>query len=187
MRADAPKLRQRLAQLTELTSSGAIRPLSPRTPIMGLHTRYQGAYGILLALASTLNGILRAFDPDDMTMVEESASFSIDIMTVAAHASQYRPLGASYVPLCLIAAWAVTEDPPKQAEVEKMLAEYQRDFVEARWMHCAIWLKNRFESLRRKVSTSHLENPHDSGCTAASAPSGDLAEAMGVGASCCIL
>lgn len=154
---------------------------------MGLLTRYRVGYGILLALASTLNGILRAFDPDDMTLVEESVSFSNDIMTIAAHASQYRPLGASYIPLCLIAAWAAIVDPSKQAEVEKMLGEYQTDFVQARWMHGAIWLKNRFESLRRKVSTSHLENPHDSGSTAASAPSDDLAEAMGAGASCCIL
>jgi hypothetical protein len=187
MRVEAPKMRQRLAQLTEPSSSDAIQPLSLPTPITGLLIRYRAAYGILPTLASTFNGILRAFDPDDVDLVKESASYSNDIMTLAADMSQYRPLGASYIPLCLIAAWAATEDPSKQAEVEKMLAEYQADFVEARWMQCAIWLKNKFEILRHKVCTSHLDNPHDSGYTAAKAPSGELVEAMGAGTSCCIL
>lgn len=180
-------VRQRLAELTELTSSGAVLPLSLPTAIAGVISRYQVAYGILLALASSFNGMLRAFDPGDMTLVEESVSFSNEIMTIAAHASQYRPLGAAHIPLCLIAAWATTVDPFKRAEMEKMLADYQKDFGAPRWGQFALWLKNNFDSLNRKVSRSHHETSRDVGSTAASAPSGDLPNAKGAGASCCIM
>ncbi len=154
--------------------------------MMEIVSSYRVAYGILLALASTLNGILRAFEPDDMGLVGESTGFSTDIITLAAQASQHRPLGASYIPPCLVAAWAATADPSKQAEVEKMIAEYQTDFVQARWMDSAVWLKNRFERLRRKLAASYPKNFIGNASTAVSAPSEEPAEAMGPGTMCCI-
>ena len=185
MRVDSQKLRRRLAKTTELTSPGVIGTLSSPTHTMRLHTRYQAAYGILLTLAIIANSILRAFDPYDISLVEESATFFNEIMALAEHASQYRPLGASYIPMCLIAAWAATNDTSRRAEVEKMLAEYQTDMAGARWMDGAIWLENRFEGLRLKLS-SHLEQPHDNCCKADYATSVDPEEAMGTRGSCCV-
>jgi hypothetical protein len=116
----------------------------------------------VLTLATILNSILRAFDPCGISLAEDSASFVHEIITLAYRASQFRPLGASYIPLCLMTGWAATNDISKQADIEKLLTEYQTDLAGARWLEGAIWLKAQYESQLLKFSTSFLEESLDS-------------------------
>jgi hypothetical protein len=129
---------------------------------MKVYAHCQAAYGLVLTLATILNSILRAFDPCGISLAEDSASFVHEIITLAYRASQFRPLGASYIPLCLMTGWAATDDISKKADIEKHLAEYQTDLAEARWLEGAIWLKAQYGSQRLKFSTSFPENPPDS-------------------------
>lgn len=154
VRAELPKLGQRLAKMVEPTSLGVIQAFS--VPIVRLYAHLQSAYGILLALAIILNGMLRAYNPHDSHLGEESGSFVNEVMTLAENVLQHRPLGGSYIPICLVPAWAATDDTSKRAELEKLLLEYQTDFAHEGWMDWAAWLKNKYESLRLKVLTSHL-------------------------------
>ena len=186
MQADLEKLCLRMTKATGLTSSGFIRTPSLPSTTMRLYTHYQAAYGLLLALAMIYNGMLRAFDPYDIPLIQESESFSNEIITLAEHVSPYRPLGASYIPLCLVAAWAATDDTSRRAHVEKILAEYQTDFTQMKWMEGAIWLKTKFESQRLKLSTSHFDKPLESCGKTANATSVVPTEGMATSESCCI-
>lgn len=123
-------------------------------PVMRLYAGLQTAYCLLLALALILNGILRAYEPHDTIIVGESARFADEIITLAHKLSERRPLGASYIPVCLTPVWATTDDPLKQAEVEKMLAEYQTDFAQAKWIDIAIWTKGMLNRLHLKVAVA---------------------------------
>jgi hypothetical protein len=157
LRAGCQKVHLCLAETTELISSGKVD-----TPTMKVYAHCQTAYGLVLTLATILNSILRAFNPGDISLAEDSASFVHEIITLAERASRFRPLGASHIPLCLMTGWAATDDLSQKADIEKHLAEYQTDLAEARWLEAAIWLKAQYGSQRLKFSTSFPENPLDS-------------------------
>ncbi len=157
LRGGCQKLHLRLAEKTELISSGKTDPST-----MKVYAHSQTAYGMALTLATVLNSILRAFDPCGICLVEDSALFVYEIITLAERASQFRPLAASYIPLCLMTAWAATDDISRKVDIEKHLADYQTDLAEARWLESAIWLKAQYRSPRLRFSTSLPENPLDS-------------------------
>jgi hypothetical protein len=152
---DCRKVRLRLDQLTELTLQ-LQNPLQSY-PIVKQHTAYQAAYGMANTFALIIGSILRIFDPSDYALVEDSERISEDVMELAENASQYRPVGSGYMPVCLIAAWAATYGTPKQAKVENTLQDWQSDFKEVKWMKMAIWLKRTLDDLRSKLAISQLE------------------------------
>jgi hypothetical protein len=156
-RIDIEKTRGRLVDIADLPPAHEIGkfapPVSPRTLIYLYYT----AYVLLLALALIINGLLRALDPLDITLVEDSIVFSDEVMIIAEHMAQYRPLGAGFVPICLTAAWAATSDPEKQTKIREMILDYQTDFAGARWMDGAFWLKDRYALLRVKTMAAKLE------------------------------
>ncbi|PLB52103.1 hypothetical protein P170DRAFT_377587 [Aspergillus steynii IBT 23096] len=150
MRIDMPKIR---TLLNETTSKLFPTPeASPGIAAMRTFTRYQAAYGILMSLGIMLNRILREFDPGDAALRDEGENIFDETMILAYEAARHRPLGSAYMPLCLASAWAATTDPLKKAQAEAILAEYQKDFAEARWLAGGVWLAKKFESLRRKLS-----------------------------------
>jgi hypothetical protein len=157
LRADCQKVNLRLAKTTELISSGKVDPST-----MKVYAHCQTAYSFVLTLATILNSILRAFDPRDISLADDSASFVHEIITLAERASQFRPLGASHIPLCLMTGWAATDDTSKQADIEKHITNYQTDLAETRWLERAVWLKAQYGSQRLKISTSFPKNSLDS-------------------------
>jgi hypothetical protein len=155
LRADWQTMRIRLLKMTELVSSSS----KVDAPTMKVYAHSQTGYGFVLALATILNSILRAFDPPDGTsLAEDSASIVHEIITLAERASPFRPLTASYIPICLTTAWAATDDISKRVELEKRLAEHQSDLADAQWLEGAVWLKAQYGSWRRKSSTLFPEN-----------------------------
>jgi hypothetical protein len=138
---DIPKIRQLLSSR------------SPQADPLGtLHCRYQAVYGIVLTYSTLLNAIIRCFDADDTSLVEESATLVQEIIILADDATQYRPLGSSSMPICLMAAWAATNETARQARLEEILAVYQSDFAIGKWMGNARWLKGILEKHSRKQS-----------------------------------
>jgi len=148
LRADCQRVHTRLAKMTELISSGKVDP-----PTMKVYAHCQAAYGLVLTLATILNSILRAFDPCGTSLAKDSASFVQESITLAERVSQFRPLGASHISLCLMTGWAATDDFSQKADIEKHLAEYQTDLAETKWLEGAVWLKAQYGSRRLKSST----------------------------------
>ncbi|THC92728.1 hypothetical protein EYZ11_007805 [Aspergillus tanneri] len=109
-------------------------------------------YGMLLAFAIILNRMLREFDPDDVVILQNSGCLFDQLMSLAHEACRHRPIGASYMPLCLVAAWAASTDASQRVQAEAMIADYQSDFKEVRWLEMAVWLARKLDTLRLKLA-----------------------------------
>lgn len=117
-----------------------------------MQANFQAGTSLLLSLALIFNSLLRIFDPLDTTLLQDSANFSDESVALAERAMQYRPLGASHILVCLVAALAATdEDPARNIAVERMLLEYQGDFTTSKWMNVAAWLRGKYADLRNKL------------------------------------
>ncbi|KAI9041470.1 Zn(II)2Cys6 transcription factor domain-containing protein [Aspergillus affinis] len=150
MRADMSRLRE---LLNETSTKLFPTPDAPDPGILAMRTltRYQAAYGILMALGIMLNRILSEFDPDDANLAADGVYIFDEMMILACEAARHRPLGSAYMPLCLASAWGATTDPMKKAQAMAILEEYQKDFSEANWLAGGVWLSKKFDSLRRKL------------------------------------
>ena len=152
MRADCAKTKHALSQIWEVALGIPTKSLA--LPVRRLHVRYQTAYGTLLMLAIILNATLLMHNPSDRSLAEESALFVDEVIALAQQASQYRPLGSSGTPLYLVAASAVSNDVPKQIQLEKMLAEYGTDFTSTRWLHITNKLRAKLRKFKFDSSNS---------------------------------
>lgn len=147
LKSTTQRMRQDLDQCTKcpLTSFSSATVLA--------HSRLQAAYTVTATMAVLLNSILRIFDPCSTTLANEATVLCDDITAQAELASCYRPLGAGYMPLCLVVAWAASNDLLQMTRIEAILAEYQSDFADVPWMSRAIWLSSTFDGHRTRVTT----------------------------------
>ena len=118
-------LRGRLAAVQNLASTGP----PELTPGSQIHAHYQRSYALGLAIGIILSGMLSAIDTEDTGLNLESTAFSKEIIALAEPAAIYRPLGASYMGLCLMAAWIGTTDCSTRSLAESALADYRGDFL----------------------------------------------------------
>jgi hypothetical protein len=155
MRLEIPLLKGSMKLADALASE------SPTVDFTKIRLQYQVSFGLLLACALMYNGYLCAFGADDGHMVEEAKTMANDAIKLAHNASQYRPLGASFIPLCLIPAWAATDDIEIQQRVIEALKIYQDDFAPATgrsWYIMAYWLRGEMDRIRSGLGASPLEN-----------------------------
>jgi hypothetical protein len=125
-------------------------------------SRYQAGYATLITLGLMLNTLLRVFHPDNLMLSAEAAFFCDEIVLEAELASCYRPLGAAYIALCLVVAWAAAEDAYQLDRIDSILADYQSDFKEINWKERAMWLRRQFGSYQNMAGaegTSNLGSP----------------------------
>ncbi|KAJ5214764.1 hypothetical protein N7449_001933 [Penicillium cf. viridicatum] len=152
LRLDAQQIKQHLDQCAE----AALGSFSSSE--VARHCRIQAAYAIISTLAVLLNSLLRVFDPWNASLARE-AVFLCDQITIQAElASCYRPVGAGYIPLCLVVAWAASDNLVQLARIEAILSEYQSDFADVPWMSRAIWLASMLDNHRIRV-ISGKESP----------------------------
>jgi hypothetical protein len=155
IRIEIPLLKGSL-ELADALVSGSPTNKSTKTRI-----HYQALVGLLLASALIFNAYLRAFGADDGNMVEEADNMANDAIKLAHDASQYRPLGASFAPLCLIPAWTATDNIEIQQRVIEALMIYQDDFSAATsrgWYIMAYWLRGELDRIRSGLGPSPMED-----------------------------
>jgi hypothetical protein len=96
--------------------------------VVRLHAHYQRMYGLGLVIVIILNCVLSALDTEDDDLIVESTFYATEILGLAADANRYRPLGAGYITLCLMAAWAGTNDELLRMSIGIAMKDYQDDF-----------------------------------------------------------
>ncbi|KAM0264950.1 hypothetical protein ACHAQJ_000466 [Trichoderma viride] len=155
MRIEIPLLKGSLQLADALASE------SPTDGYTKTRLQYQVLMGLLLGCALLFNGYLRASGADDGYMVDEANTMANDAITLAHNASPYRPLGASFIPLCLIPAWAATDDIGIQQRVIEALKIYQDDFSPSTgrgWYVMAYWLRGEMDLMKNGLELSPLES-----------------------------
>lgn len=116
------------------------------------HAYYQRSYGLAISICIVFNCILRALETDDTELDVEAKSLCDSTLVLADEAAIYRPLGASYVGLCLVAAWCSTKDEKTKAKIEEVLLDYRSDFPG----EYAETLKSELEFASQRLSLAKL-------------------------------
>lgn len=147
---DLEKTRHRISEAVTALST-APRPRATKSVLnVKLHILNQICHGLLLTIALVLNAILMVVDDVPLVLGLESLDLQREVLNLAEEASQYRPLGASYMPLCLMVVWASTSDTSLRNDAETALRYWQSDFPAADYMGGVKWLREHFRHLRSK-------------------------------------
>lgn len=149
VRNDSSKLEAILSKAPMTRSPEGILITNLALPAKRLHVRQQTGHGILVMIALAFNSILQTHSSsasDRATLAFEAGNLVGQALTLAEQAMQYRPLAASATPLCLIVAWAVTDDVVNKERLEELLDEYQKDFASVRWRDQAVKVRARLRS-----------------------------------------
>ncbi|KAJ4395883.1 hypothetical protein N0V93_000098 [Gnomoniopsis smithogilvyi] len=155
IRNDCDVLEALLSQTPMTRAAGGILTSDLAPPAKRLHVRQQTGHGILIMIALALNAVLYTHKPlgVDLALLAVEADELIDqAINLAEKAMQYRPLAASATPMCLVVAWAVTDDVLKQERLQQLLDEYQQDFASVRWREQAFKMKTRLRGIARGVA-----------------------------------
>ncbi|KIW82560.1 hypothetical protein Z517_05587 [Fonsecaea pedrosoi CBS 271.37] len=111
----------------------------PRMPhLAGLaHCHFLRSYALVLTIAILINETRLAVSLDAAEILQESHEFSLEIVNLSRLASPYRPLGASALGVCLLAAETGAADAETKESARSLRMEYASDFqgyqnVEAR-------------------------------------------------------
>jgi hypothetical protein len=132
---DVEELSMRKAEISQKLSEGKWASMTTRAMVTErivpvCHT----AHGMLLAITLGYNVIMSALHPWDTSLAEDNACFCDDVLLLSEKVSPYRPLGASHLPLCLVAAYLAVADPVKREALHSLLVDYQDDISGACWV-----------------------------------------------------
>lgn len=135
----------------------------PYSPILvvRVHAHYQRMFGLGLFIAIFINCVLGALDSQDDSLIVESANYAIEVLDLATEAAQYRPLGANYMNLCLMAAWAGTNDKNLRSSIELALKDYEKDFYQESMMND---MPDELETMTRRMRLLSPGSPATLSC-----------------------
>ncbi|EFQ99034.1 hypothetical protein MGYG_02046 [Nannizzia gypsea CBS 118893] len=123
-----------------------------KDPIVMAHSFYQRSFGLSLTVAIILSCVVTGIDPDNAVVVDPS-TYIDEILEIAGSATIYRPLGASFVPMCLMMAWISTGDVTRRATIEAALKAYENDYAEGQ----AVVMSPRVEQISRQLRLVDLD------------------------------
>ncbi|KAM5445095.1 hypothetical protein MaudCBS49596_007866 [Microsporum audouinii] len=117
-----------------------------KDPIVMAHSFYQRSFGLSLTVVIICSCVVTGIDPGNTEIVEPSVYID-EILEIAGSATIYRPLGASFVPLCLMMAWVGTGDRATRNTIEAALKEYEQDYAPGQ----AVSLTPKVEKISRQL------------------------------------
>lgn len=101
-------------------------PSSPQAT--RLHAHHQRMFGLGLAIILIFHSLLQALGDNSFDLCFDSQRCCEDVLDLAEHARPFRPLGSSYVLLCLTTAWVATTDEVVRELLLQTYEDYQEDF-----------------------------------------------------------
>lgn len=131
--------------------------ISISCPAVTNHANCQRTYGITLAGVMILNCILRCYDPADAALVDEAWYLMREVTKLADDAKPYRPLGASFIGLCLTCVHAAAPDDEMKLEAERIMDDYYNGCLLARGLSTSCALEGAFDNLRAAVAFSVID------------------------------
>lgn len=90
----------------------------------------QRMYSMAVFTACYINCLIRAMLPAEerSTLRTEAAGYAKEIIALAYQAMPLRPLGAAFLPICLMVAWFTPMDDATRDEISRLWDEYKTDF-----------------------------------------------------------
>lgn len=87
-----------------------------------MYANFQRLYGLSLFTTCFLNCLLRSFSSEqaNLDLREEVAQYTTEIIILAEQSEVFRPLGSSYLVLCLFIAWVSGPDNKTRARLNEL-------------------------------------------------------------------
>lgn len=130
----------------------------------------QAGYGLLLAFAIMINLSLQtiylsscSFAHSDPSKIRrECVTYVNEVIMLGEAAKVQRPLGSSYVPICLGPAWLAASDSATKTALQDLFEVYRDDFLEYDWQQICLWLKQKLEGLSQQCIAVNDQAVEDS-------------------------
>ncbi|EFE43792.1 hypothetical protein TRV_01470 [Trichophyton verrucosum HKI 0517] len=123
-----------------------------KDPIVMAHSFYQRSFGLSLPVVIILSCVVTGIDPGNAVVVDPSIYID-EILEIAGSAMIYRPLAASFVPMCLMMAWISTGDLARRKTIEAALKAYENDYAEGQ----AVVMTPKVEQISRMLRLVDLD------------------------------
>lgn len=157
------KLREKMIELTLDSRNEAFLeiPKLPPIPIAPkrLYEFYQKLYGAFLNMEVMLIGILEAYNPGDATLAVRSSQICQEIIDLSLAALELRPLGAGWIPLCLVSAWAATSNNQSKSLLEKAWSKCWATYSTLDLPTSAKQPQKIYQRLRHAVANANMIPP----------------------------
>ncbi|KAL2831299.1 hypothetical protein BJY01DRAFT_226708 [Aspergillus pseudoustus] len=137
---------------TELAAIEANKSANPLgLPPMMLHAHIQRMYGLCITITLYMNYTLTAIRTVDHSLATDATFLAFEILDIAEKAAKYRPFGAAYVTMGLVAALMTVNNEALRTLLRASIVDYQRDFRQPHLDHITMqdhfqWL-NPFQEL----------------------------------------
>lgn len=117
----------------------------------------QAQYAVLLAATMLVNSLLGAMLADSGELAGQVAAYPDELVALNAQTAKYRPVGAGFMPTCLLMASAATTDPAQLGKLNAALAEFGPYPGHGKWEYWAAEMRGLFQGLRYKMSLIYRE------------------------------
>ena len=134
---------------------GAKQAINEGTLIPMVLAHLERILGLSLAIGIILNCVLGAIDIDNIELRLECEFFSQEILMLSEGAKMYRPIGASYMQLCLSSAWIGTTDPETKLKIEDVYSEFRQDYIWANEVLPRVELEEVSQHIRLLKETTY--------------------------------
>lgn len=112
----------------------------------------QAQYAVLLAATMLVNSLLGAMLPDNTELTGQVAEYPDELVVLNEQTAKYRPVGAGFMPTCLLMASAATTDSGHLDKLNGALVEYGPHPDHSKWEFWAAEMRGLFQDLRYKMS-----------------------------------
>jgi hypothetical protein len=112
----------------------------------------QAQYAVLLAATMLVNSLLGAMLPDNAELTGQVAEYPDELVVLNEQTAKYRPVGAGFMPTCLLMASAATTDPVHLDKLNVALAEFGPYPGHSKWEFWAAEMRGLFQDLRYRMS-----------------------------------
>ena len=153
LKSDSLEMYKRMKEIETALFAIETSSIRPDPILMRQYNMAQTGYGLLLGLSVCFSATLSSFEPANHAMACEVQGQVDLVLQFADYVNASRPLGASYMSLPLLAAWAATPVGPRRRQVEEIMDIYQSDFPSYFWKDQG----QRLEDVFKKVALSRVE------------------------------
>lgn len=122
------------------------------------HLRIVRSYGVSLTLGLIMNTIVRMYYPDqDHALAQTSQKSSEELISLAKQATQFKPLGATFMAPFLNTVWAVG-DLDSRTQMVPALRRHEIDFEVERATILSGRLKGLLDDMRGRILAQSSQN-----------------------------
>ncbi|KAL3449866.1 hypothetical protein BJX65DRAFT_32321 [Aspergillus insuetus] len=113
----------------ELAAIEANKSTTPsKLPPMILHAHVQRMYGLCITITLYMNYALVAVRTVDHSLATDATFLAFEMLNIAEKAAKYRPFGAAYVTIGLLAALMTVNNEALKTLLKASIIDYQQDF-----------------------------------------------------------